>query len=206
MIGKWFLVLICMFGLVNSFGHAAEEQEAGAPNGVMLLDHCLESQSRFDRVSLRGTTARGAESPTQGRVDFSFRRDGNQLDISGTVTLLKTDEVLSEFRNVATNDLAVKYYHKPEAKYPRTGIATEEDAVRDRAGWLENPAYSGALDGYLPFTGGKYSAQLLLAADDTSIEGQETIDGEPCTIVSGTTKYGKISLWISGDREGTVLR
>jgi len=175
-----------------------------------LLQHCLELQAKADRLSTRGVTeekfVRGAHESPGGHQPFWLRRDGNLLDISGSHTN-RNGELVDQFRLVCNNDCEV-VFSKPlkSAKRSLSGIVWQKELDSERLSTIRNGAkYSFPLDGYLHGADGKRAAELLLAAKDVRILGEELVDGVRCASVEGGTEYGKIALWIPQDEASIAL-
>jgi len=189
----------------------SSEAPAGAPDARSLLGRCVESQSRANRISIRGATEKlfagpeGKRKITSTRREYWLRRDGNLLDISGSDIRMSgnVETVFAKFRHVTRQDMDIKYEFRPPRGQTRPdgGIAYQKDVERMRKHVISGPLYGTALDGYFSGGDGKRAAEVLLAAQNATIARQETIDGVPCSVVEGRTPYGRISLWIARSQD-----
>jgi len=205
--------------VVSQMGHTLQ----GAGDDVTpsetrsLLERCLQSQQRTDRISVQGTTEIKSTEITPGeatpadrssRLEFSMRRDGKLWDISG-LRLVPPKEgrnLSRRFRIVAGNEIIVLYSKPIPLERIRGGIVHIKDAETKRMGLFDVADYSLPLDGYFPGTDGNRLASLLLGVDNAKAGAREEIDGVPCVPIRGVTKYGTITMWIATSAPFTVVK
>jgi hypothetical protein len=203
------VVFAALFGATLVLcGCAASAADSSESIARSLLQHCLELQTKTDRISTRGVVegkfVRGAGEPSFGQHPFWLRRDGNLLDISGPHEG-RNGKFGEQFRVVCNNDYQV-VFSKPLKSIKRSlsGIVWHKELDEQRLRTIRNGAvYSLPLDGYLHGAGGKRAAELLLEAKDVRVVAEELIDGVRCAAVAGSTEYGKIALWIP-QGEGSI--
>jgi len=172
-----------------------------------LLTECFAAQARFECVSVRGVTRTGSPTSSARELSFWLRRNHDLLDISAEIRGIRPDDsYIRKLRFVGTKQFAMRYYFDPNQHRPRSGIARKATKDGERKRWLEMPGYSAALDGCLPGTDATYTAQLLLDADDLSERSEEAVGGVACRVVSGSTPYGRISLWIGPTKNCIPLK
>jgi hypothetical protein len=183
--------------------------DAGQSTAQSLLKRCLDMQTKTDRISTQGTTemtsARGSEKPFEAHHEFSVRRDGNLLDISGR-NFPPDPRFATAFRFVYGKDYVIGYSFRLNGQHPLSAFASQKDSDFQRLWEFRTGVDKGfPLDGYLGGSGGKRAAELLLASQDVRVIGEEAFDGTRCTSVAGTTEYGKIAIWIPQSESNDAL-
>jgi hypothetical protein len=174
--------------------------DASQSTALSLLKRCLDVQTKTDRISTQGTsdstTVSGSGKPFVNHCEFSVRRDGELLDVSGC-RVPSNPRFARRFRTVFGRDYVIGYSFPLNNEYKTSAIAWQKDRDFQRLWEFRTGVELGfPLDGYLEGSGGKRAAELLLAAQDVRVIGEEVVDGTRCTSVAGNTEYGKITIWI----------
>lgn len=103
--------------------------------------------------------------------------------------------------------LAVRRY--PHAKkdgpridaYQQISEATQRKTVLDAS-----TDYDAPFAGYADGSENKTVFDLIKTAPDRQIEKQDIIDGAQVTVISGTTPYGRVRIWVDKSRDYNALR
>lgn len=194
----WLLLSLCP---ANLSARGADHNEPSA-----LLRQCLESESAMDHVSFRCVTElEDAPWPIpqtrrhgRRRESFFCHRDGARLDLSGRIEWLeKTPENSVTYRMVIGPTCAAYDQAPLSAPFPTQSIGYTTDCAKSFASYLGTFAHSASLDGYYGnLSGGRRLGALLLDAGATSLGPDETINGTPCKVVTGATKFGTATLYL----------
>ncbi len=202
----FFLFIQLIIASILSFSQGGELEKKTENEEVRrLLNKCLETQCKMDRVSFRGVTEGRIQAldpqdqrPLHQRQEFLFRRDGERVDVRGSIFFLdkRTNESLG-YRDVVNKEYAVHYqYEYPKRKGPDEGFVST-NVVGNASIYVGSIAHSGPLDGNFLSSGRRRLAALLIDGGNYRLFGEEQIQNIPCKIVEGTTRYGAITLWIA---------
>jgi hypothetical protein len=190
---------------------------AGDEDARSLLRECLKTQERTDQISmhvLSETTFDAADGqPQHFRGEHDFRRDGGLLDVAGGITFGgKLEQQSYRSRTVVNTEYSLSWqYYPSSSKGPSTAFSYDgpvytPDGPNHLFRLYTTMAGMGlALDGYVPQADWRRITEHLLASADVRIRCEETLGGTPCKVVTGSTPYGTVSLWIAPG-QGCVAR
>jgi hypothetical protein len=206
------LLLVFLLTLAPPASRAAGDEDARS-----LLRQCLKTQERTNQISMHVLsettldTVRGEWQ--QVRNEHDFHRDGDLLDVTGGLAFPGTLQVQSHrFRTVVNRDYALSWQYRPShAKGPSAAVSYDGPVYTpDGPNFLfrlytTTPEMGLALDGYVPQADWRRITEHLLASADVRTRGEETLGGTPCKVVTGSTTYGTVALWIAPG-QGCVVR
>ncbi len=200
--------LLALIVIVGCLGELHAEQGIDPRR---LLTEYLAGQSWLERFSMEGQTDIHVVKDLYGwagthrQVAFLLRRDGKSVDVSGRDLAVRDkqdrkQDHARQFRRVLSADyLALYEFDFNKVKIPRDGIASRKAAVAD---WQESfgrffalHVYGMALDGFIGPPVEERLGARLLQANDLSCKGQEEVQGVQCTVLTGSTPFGRVTLW-----------
>ncbi|MBI3409994.1 MAG: hypothetical protein HY040_16765 [Planctomycetes bacterium] len=193
------ITLLLLFSITN---HA----DAQVITAQKVLDLNIDAHKYCSDITMdvEGVLDQKAGPSSEQRIRFSFWRKGNSLSAKGTLIFVGSPEKdVQNFHDV-TNEkgsLGAAYNEKtkaPEFAYISSKSNGRKDLLFDQA------EFGCALDGYFPGTQGRTIAELMRKAPDLRLE-ETTVDGEACFLVTGSIKWGKVSLWVS-KKSGFLLK
>ncbi len=190
-----------------------QSQEQG-PNEKEILNHYRNSYHWLESVSMKFTikfipigipNKFTYEESCVFRYDHGRRRAEwllkmHDLDERGKIDPNKTYTTYEIF----DGNSALTYTDN----YPLAGLVTaKEKYEQELKGFLESPSFGSPLWGRISGCAYKNIPELLEQSEDIHLRNeQEVVNGISCYVLEGTTKYGKVTAWISPEKDYNALK
>jgi len=198
--------------IVVSNGTCVFGQNKDVIDSTEIVRRYKESLSWIQSVSMKidiKTGKEGIPGDPPNQTSLTFRQDGNRVEWLARVTPFgnQRDPVLG--KGYVTKDIFTgsRYFNLANniGMDPPNAIISdnyEEDFTRKQA----HPKFGGVLQGRI-FGSDYRSIPALLSAHKVSVrDNPETIDGTLCHVLEATTKYGRVTVWISPEKGYNALK
>ncbi|QEG41465.1 hypothetical protein [Roseimaritima ulvae] len=201
---NWFVVAILVACVLVTGQVSAADVHA-------ILELASKTYATFDSVKYRADyRCRVVGQPSKSVTRIRLHRHFDLLDIKSLSFHDEKDETSVRFnRTTFGRRFGVSYQtsghlNEVEGLVPKTGFVSENDRELKRLSLVSFMVqYGGWLDGYLGTS--QHRLSEIVAKSNPRIVKEEVVDGLRLIEVEATTRYGRISIWVSPD-EGCLIR
>lgn len=176
----------------------------------------VDSKSHRETITPR---SKRVVTPVEANSHFVYRQDNQRSEWRGATFSLNEDGSIEPTGSItlqiiagAKNANGDSYYLSvlgPAEGRPFSAIATgvKENRITSQKENMEYPSYGGALDGNVYGNNYKSVADLLNETQELRLKPQrERLGDEECYILEGSTRYGKVTAWISPEKGYNAIR
>jgi hypothetical protein len=216
MINKSYLLFAVVFAVssgVCAFGQSKD------PNAAEVLRRYKQSLSWQESVSMKVDTdvkAKGDFGPYADRDfvhierHFIFRRDHGRTEWIGEALFWAQEEKVdisksSLIKEIMTGEQYMSLINPLNAA--PLGAVISRDYKEHQENVLDSSDFCGPLFGRLPGISHKGIAGLLGESNNLRLhDKQENLNGVSCYVLEATTKYGRVTAWISPEKGYNALK
>ena len=210
-------ILVLTAVMAAACGVCAALGAESIPSALELCRAYKSSIQPLNSVSMKvsidswteGEWAHGHAGVTHSQ--FITRVDGARIEWLGRRTYDDAKgnvESESAIETVFTESQCMRASGKPGGPY-RLARIYNSPAKRERIRQmlLEEPKLGGPMDGRVFGEGDNSVADLLIAAEDLSVEaGLKDVNGVACYLVKGTTEYGMVKVWVAPEKGHVAMK
>ena len=220
---KEFSLTLLVFGFSLLYCIYAFAQENNAPNANELLNHYVETCSKFKTISSRINClswtgdSRNPRETKHYETDITFRRNHKQTEWIGKTSFFDTNGIYDPERSrlvrtvVNGENIVYMTFYNPELDlkgglHPRAYIR-RKNFKKYQTDLLEYAANGGPMDGNIFGNNHRSIAELLSYASNLRITGdQEKVCGSSCYVLEAVTEHGKVTAWIAPNKGYNALK
>ncbi len=195
---------------MNTFG---ENESLLSPQNV--LTYYNQAVSRLDHISMRirvRASSKLNSNPPKSyfETELNVLRDGNNLEFFGTRKVFDINGVYMRSKVECHLFKEGQYYFAakwPVGGKPLMAQVNKESFAKDLCLRLNTPDFGGPLWSRVGGCDCKSIWELLNESDDLRFINKKAIVNDVnCFVLSGSTKYGTITVWISPERSYNAVK
>lgn len=210
MTGRFFPVVLAVFVLAFC-GEFVSGQDDMDPDAATVLERYRQSLSWMGSVSMKidiFTVPTGLPDKGPFGISLQFRRDNDRTEWRGSIFPCDANGNADPNFNHTLNEIFTEdryvSFGKPANEQLR-GVVVGTDVNDKLQRLLDDPGQGSPLWGRIFGSDHKSVADLLAESAELRMR-RETLKGASCYVLEGTTKYGKVSVWIDPQKGYSALK
>ena len=189
---------ICVFG-----------QNKDVIDSTEIIRRYKESLSWVQSVSMKIDIKTGDEGKWAYQSSLTFRQDGNRVEWLTRVTPFgnQRNPVLGKGYVVKDVFTGKRYFNLTNnIDEDPTNAIVSDNYEKDFTKLQAHPKFGGVLQRRMYGSDLRSIPELLIAHKVSVRDNPETIDGTLCHVLETTTKYGRVTVWISPEKSYNALK